>query len=352
MSYEDGLAAINLEMPARVPRTEHSVSSHWDLIKVVTGIEVTSLSTENVQYEAKRGFRMAWNFDFYWRCGVERDQLDKMRTRMGTGEYESGGVDKDTTVYCPFENVELALNFQPQEVYGNRDRSRIVSMINEIYSGLKSDFAWEVPTAGSGITLISGLMEVFGWDMFLMAMGTDPQRFGQVANRYAAWYQQFFDALAETDVEVVMVHDDITWTSGAFAKPAWYREFVFPNYKKYFAPIKEAGKKIAYTSDGNFTEFIDDIVETGVDGFVLEPVTDMKYIAKKYGKTHFFIGNADTNALLGGNRDQIRAEVERCMDIGKKCPGFFMAVGNHLPSNTPIESAIYYNEVYQELSRR
>ena len=32
--------------------------------------------------------------------------------------------------------------------------------------------------------------------------------------------------------------------------------------------------------------------------------------------------------------------------------GFFMAVGNHIPANTPVENALYYNEVYEELSRR
>ena len=40
------------------------------------------------------------------------------------------------------------------------------------------------------------------------------------------------------------------------------------------------------------------------------------------------------------------------MDIGKSCPGFFLAVGNHIPANTPVESALYYNEVYEELGRR
>jgi uroporphyrinogen-III decarboxylase len=78
----------------------------------------------------------------------------------------------------------------------------------------------------------------------------------------------------------------------------------------------------------------------------------MKYIAEKYGKTHCFIGNADTRILLSGSRDEIRAEVQRCMDIGKKCPGFIMAVGNHIPANTPVANALYYNEVYEELSKR
>ena len=77
-----------------------------------------------------------------------------------------------------------------------------------------------------------------------------------------------------------------------------------------------------YCSDGNFTTFIDDIAACGVDGFIMEPTTDMAYIAEKYGKTHSFIGNADTRILLHGTKEDIENEVKRCMDIGKKCPRF------------------------------
>jgi uroporphyrinogen-III decarboxylase len=56
--------------------------------------------------------------------------------------------------------------------------------------------------------------------------------------------------------------------------------------------------------------------------------------------------------LLEGSRPQIRTEVERCMAIGKDCPGYIMAVGNHIPANTPVENAIYYNEVLEELRGR
>ena len=177
-------------------------------------------------------------------------------------------------------------------------------------------------------------------------------RFGELTNRYASWMQQYYDALGAADVPVVMVHDDIVWTSGPIFNPAWYREYVFPNYRRYFAPLLASGKKILYTSDGDYTAFIDDIAGCGVHGFALEPLTDMAYIAEKYGKTHVFIGNADTRILLSGSKEEIRAEVERCMKIGKGCPGFFMAVGNHIPPNTPVESCLYYNEVYEETSRR
>ena len=84
----------------------------------------------------------------------------------------------------------------------------------------------------------------------------------------------------------------------------------------------------------------------------MEPTTDMALIAERYGKDHVFVGNADTRVLLMGTRDDIRAEVKRCMDIGKKYPGFIMAVGNHIPPNTPVENALWYNECYEEMSRR
>jgi len=71
-----------------------------------------------------------------------------------------------------------------------------------------------VPMTGIYVTLVSGLLEILGWEMFLLALGTDPRRFGELVNRYAAWVGQYFEALALADVDVVMVHDDMVWTSG------------------------------------------------------------------------------------------------------------------------------------------
>ena len=150
---------------------------------------------------------------------------------------------------------------------------------------------------------------------------------------------------------MVMIHDDIVWTEGHFINPAWYRKYVFPNMEKNLSILRQAGKKIIFTCDGNFTAFIDDVAPF-VDAFVMEPTTDMKYIAEHYGKTHAFVGNADTRVLLLGDKQDIYNEVKRCMDIGRDCPGFFMAVGNHIPPNTPVDKCLWYNEFYEELGRR
>lgn len=352
MTYSDGWAALNLEMPARVPHTEYSVREHWDVVRRVTGMDVHAHSPEALRKKASKALAVAWNYDIFWSTLVAGEELSALHTDMGHAEYADEGVDRRDTVFCPFQSPEEVLALDFDAVYGRVDLADWKRRFEEHY---REQSAWlpdGVHMTGVYTTLISGLIDILGWDMLLMTAGVDPQGFGQVANRYAAWNQQFFDALAAADVPVVMIHDDIVWSSGAFINPRWYREFVFPNYKKYIAPLRDSGKKILFTSDGNYTRFIDDIAACGVHGFVMEPTTDMAYIAEKYGKTHAFIGNADTRILLSGIKADIRAEVERCMTIGKPCPGFFLAVGNHIPANTPTENVLYYQEVYEELSRR
>jgi hypothetical protein len=346
------MAALRLEMPPRVPRTEYSAQEHWELVGAVSGVTVDGNSPEADRRRAQEEFYRRWDYGLYWSTLINRREFGDLHTRMGHASYAAGGVDLDHNVDCPFSDPEEVLGFDPREAYGPRDRAEIVRRFEEHYAANVRARPDGVNMTGIYVTLVSGLIDIFGWEMLLLAAGTDPERFGKLAGRYASWVLQYFEALAEADVPVVMIHDDIVWTSGPFLQPDWYRRYVFPNYRRLFAPVLDSGKKLLFTSDGNYTEFIDDIVACGVHGLVMEPTTDMAYVAGRYGRRVAFVGNADTRVLLSGSKAEIRAEVERCMAIGKGCPGFVMAVGNHIPPNTPVESALYYNSVYEELSRR
>jgi len=349
MSYKYGIAALNLEMTDLVPRTEYSVTGHYDLIKKLTGIDGTQ---PGKSAEACIAMIREWDFSINWNVLISNQVFGEWQTSMGHAEYAHGGSDRNDNIYCPFKNEEDVFNFDLYEKTGEINIAYWTEEFNKHYQGQQDFYSDIVNMSGVYTTCMSGLIAIFGWDFLLNCAGTDPKRFGEVTNRYCDWISQFFIALAKSDVPVVMIHDDIVWTEGAFIHPDWYRKYIFPNYKKMFAPVIESGKKILYTSDGNYTEFIDDIAECGVNCFVLEPLTDMQYIAGKYGKTHSFIGNADTRILLSGTKEDIYNEVKRCMDIGKKYPGFIMAVGNHIPANTPVDNCMYYNDFYMRLRKR
>jgi uroporphyrinogen-III decarboxylase len=351
MSLADGLAALRLEMPKRIPRTEYSLEMHPGVVRAVTGIELEG-ADDATRHHAQRELYDAWNYDLIWCTLPTTDFFRGFHTRMGHAEYQSGGTDYDPVVGSPFRSADEVLAFDPWKVLGERDTKEMIAAFDNQYQANCNGFPNQVSMTGVYATCISGVLELFGWNWLLEALGTDPQGFGEVVNRYSSWVQQYFDALAASEATVVMVHDDMVWTSGPFTRPSWYRAFVFPALKRQLAPLRESGKTILFTADGDYTAFIDDIADCEVSGFVMEPMTDMARIARDYGKTHAIIGNADTRILLSGSKQEIRAEVERCICIGKNCPGFFMAVGNHIPPNTPLESVLYYNKVYEELSRR
>ncbi|MCK9252915.1 MAG: uroporphyrinogen decarboxylase family protein [Clostridiales bacterium] len=352
MSYADGMAAINLEMPARIPRTEYSADSHWQLVSAVTGLAVSQASPDDVKIRARKAFMKAWSYDLCWSILISRQEFGDQRTRMGHAVYAAEGADYDDRISVLFDDPEAALSFDPKALYPSQDQAALVRRFNDHYAANCAFFPDAVNMTGIYITCMSGLIDIFGWNTLLTAAGIDSEAFGQMTNRYADWILPYFEALALSDAPVVMVHDDIVWTSGAFIHPQWYRRFIFPNYRRFMRPLLDCGKKVLFTSDGTYTDFITDLADCGFHGFVFEPTTDLALLAEKYGQTHVLVGNADTRILLQGDRAAIRAEVARCLDIGRRCPGFFLAVGNHIPANTPVENALWYQAAYEELCHR
>jgi len=347
MSIASAMAALNLVMTGRVPRTEYSAHQHWPLVAKVTGIDTTI--REN-RPRASRQFVKAWDYAFMWSTpgGYEIP----VRTDMGHAAYADGGTDFRQPGVCPFQTVEQVLQFDPAAVFADESMEVIVARCNELHRTGSANWPDCLVTGGIYHTVFSGLIEMFGWEMLLLAGGVDPAGLGRVIDRYGEWMVRYFRGWAKSDAAVIMCHDDICWSSGPVFAPAWYRRHVFPWYAKYWQPLREAGKKIMFTSDGTYHEFFEDIVSAGADALVMEPTSDMARFASKHGRTHGFVGNADTRVLLSGGKAEIFAEVKRCMDIGRRCPGFILAVGNHIPANTPVDNALYYNDAYLELSRR
>lgn len=355
MSRESGMLALKMKMGDTVPRTEYSAESHWPLIKEVTGIDTEDLG---LRERAQREFVKAWDYAFYWKTHVNHKFFERRGgrfTRMGHAEYSEnseGSSDLDHDTAFPFQDPEEVYRLDPFEEYGSFDHSELVKEFETEHEKLQRKYPDTVVTGGVYITLFSGLIDIFGWDMLLTSMALDPPRFSLFVERYYRWVRQFYEAYADSAIPVIMCHDDLCWTTGPVTHPSWYRENIFPYLKKLMDPLRQAGKTIMFTCDGNWTEFFDDVVACGADTVVMEPTSDMALFAEKYGRSHGFVGNADTRILLNGTQEEIYGEVKRCMDIGKHCPGFIMATGNHIPANTPVEHALYYDEVYRKLRKR
>jgi len=343
MSYERGWQAIHLNMPDRIPHTEYLF--HRPFIKKITGYDFEDPSQME---KALAAIARALDYDFIWSTYGREWGLP--RTDMGRAKYYETEVPWHSSY--AFKSVEEVLAFNPLEVADLPSIGELTDSVREYYERGQAAYPEAVFPGGFYNSVFTWNIVTFGWELFILAAKTDPRRFEQILDQFteiSAWVVQ---AHIRAEVPIFLCHDDIVWASGPVFSPTWMSEYVFPRLKRLWTPLREAGIKVLFCSDGNFDEFVDDLVEAGAEGFIFEPLTDLKYIVERYGQTHVIIGNIDSRILQYGSPEEIRAEVKRCADLGRDSPGYFFAVGNHIPYTVPIPSIECYLEATQEYGKR
>lgn len=344
MSYEIGMKAMLLEAPERLGHTEYC--SNYALVRAVTGLD------PRTDPGAWRRFHDAWELDFLWSTNDGFRGWQGRVTDMGHAEFLEGGIDRRDRIFCPFHDVEEVLTFDAVEEYGLTPFDELVDYYERSYQAAQAANPNQIVTGGYYKTMVSGAIQAFGWEM-LLAAAADRKRFDKVLDSFFRLTLHHVRAWAKTSCKVFIQHDDMVWTEGAFMHPDFYRRALFPRFRQLWEVLHEAGKIVLFCSDGDFTEFVDDIVAAGADGLIFEPLTDLDFVVERYGKTKIVVGSKlDCRTLTFGTREQIRHEVDLTLRIARDCPGFFFAVGNHIPSNVPVDNALYYFEYLRKNWKR
>lgn len=320
MSRQIGIDTIHLRPTSRLGHTEYSMNYHTEYL--------ASLG---------RPIEEAWDYDLIWHTddGPIDWSAQGRCTDMGHAVYATDGSDLRGQENCPFTDPEEVYAFDPVREYGLAEHAELVAFYEDRYQRLQAAHPEQVVSGGYYKSVVSGAIQIFGWDMLLMA-AADPERFAAVLERIGRYTLHHARAWSKTSIEVYIQHDDMVWTSGPFMDPAFYREAIFPLYKKMWEPLKRAGKKVLYCSDGTFSMFMDDIAACGADGFIFEPSNDLADIVRRFGRTHCLVGSTvDCRTMTFGTWEQVRTEIDAGLALAKTCPGFIWAVGNHIPANVP-----------------
>jgi hypothetical protein len=336
MSYQIGWDTLNLRPAPRLAHTEYC--DHAELIRRVTG--------EQDAHKRGRAFCDAWAIDLVWMTNDGPVGWDKRGrvTDMGHAEYVEGGTDKRLPRQSPFRDQEDVLAFDAVKEYGLPDDDELVAFYEKLYREGQAARPEQVYPGGYYKTIVSGAIQAFGWEMLLLG-AAEPARFEKVLDSFFRLSLHHFRAWAKTSIKAFICHDDMVWTAGPFMNPTFYRRVIFPRYKELWAPLRQAGKKVLYCSDGDYSMFVDDIAQAGAHGFIFEPLTKLEPIVRKYGQSHVIVGSdVDCRTLTFGTREQIRAEIDATLKLALPCPGFMFAVGNHLPANIPIGNLEFYFE--------
>ena len=337
MSYQIGIDCINLKPSRRLAHTEYC--SNDALRRTIRKTQesegkASPLSLENY-----------WDMDLLWVTNDGEDWAKRGRlTDMGHADFLEGGVDRREAKQSPFTDVEEIWAFDAVKEYGLPEASALVKELDEWHRTNQAANPNQVFTAGYYKTIVSGAIQAFGWDLLLEA-AAEQDKFEKVLDSFFRLTMHYVQAYAKTSAPVFIQHDDMVWSAGPFMSPDFYRRVIFPRYQALWKVLRDAGKKVLYCSDGNFTMFVDDVVAAGADGLIFEPLTDLDYICSRYGRSHVIVGSkVDCRTLTFGTTEQIAAEIDATLKLAMDCPGFMFAVGNHIPSNVPVENALFYHD--------
>ena len=337
MTYSIGSDTLNLRCTERVARVEYL--DNWEIVRHVTGTDPREDSGALTRF-------YDWaKMDFCWTVndGPVGWGARGRVTDMGHASYMENGSDYRSSKPCPFDSADDVLAFDAVAEYGLHPFDELVEFYENWYQGIRAGNPEQVSTGGYYNTLVSGAIQIFGWEKLLEAAGENSRVFGEkVLGGIFEQTMHHARAWAKTSIEWYMCHDDMVWTSGAFMHPDFYRTYIFPRYKELFGMLHAAGKKVVYTADGLYDFFMDDVVDAGANALVFEPDNDLRTIVEKYGRTHALLGGVDCRTLTFGTIEDIEEEVRWKMDLARKCPGFFFGVGNHFPANIPLENGLAY----------
>lgn len=353
MSRSIGMDCINCRPTPRPGHVEYSMEYHNELIRKVTGADTGAggVSAHAADYnllpaDAQRRFYDAWDYDFLWTTHdglVDWGKAGRC-TDMGHAVYAADGSDLHAPKSCPFTEPEEVWAFDPVKEYGVTPFPELVAAYEADFQNRNAYYTNQVCTGGYYKTVISGAIQTFGWDMLLVA-AADEAKFARVLERFGEYTLHHARAWAKTSIPVYIQHDDIVWTAGPFIRPGFYREVIFPIYRELWKPLKAAGKKVIFCSDGTVDMFMEDIAACGADGFIFEPSNDFEKIVKRLGGSHCLFGSkVDCRTLALGTWEQAKAEIDATLAVARGLPGFFFAVGNHIPANVSDETCLRFME--------
>jgi uroporphyrinogen-III decarboxylase len=183
----------------------------------------------------------------------------------------------------------------------------------------------------------------FGWELFLTAAASEPERFQRVLQEFAKVSRFNLEMIAADGPDMIFLHDDVAMERGLVFHPNWYRKRLFPLYEELLEPLmKNKRVKVRFVSDGDYTLLLDDLVALGFDGFIINANLDLAAIARRIGRDHFLVGNVSTAVLTFGKLEDVVQEVKRCLEDARPCAVHIIKATADLPHNIPLENIRSY----------
>ncbi|MBD3194088.1 MAG: hypothetical protein GF317_03475 [Candidatus Lokiarchaeota archaeon] len=139
-----------------------------------------------------------------------------------------------------------------------------------------------------------------GMASFARALKNDPKLIEERFRFTTDFTLATFKAYKECGAKIFLEGGDIAHSRGPMINPKYFDKYLLPRYQEVAEQLHDWGCKYILHTDGDVTNLLDFIVESGFDGLqCLEPpFVDPNLVKKKIGDKICLSGNIDTRHIL------------------------------------------------------
>jgi len=329
------LTALNHEEPDRVPI--------WDYIDNRAVLEYFAPGETDLTAAMKKVYA-GLGIDLCRGFGAAYSEDQNQETAHSEGEWRVTGQTNWRTNY-PIENLEDLAAYESEPVDENWLSTHWVDWVR----GMQKTFAPHtmfVPGGGCGFHSTYALM---GQALFSYAIYDAPSDIERILEVNTESAVRFARAAAREKLgPIYFIGDDVAYKNGLMFSPDFLRRTFIRSLARTIEPLKAAGMKVIFHSDGNVMEILDDMLDAGIDGLnPIEPIAgmDIGYLKRHYGGRLVLVGNVDCSQVLplGTVEDVVRATKE-CLRAAAPGGGHFIGSSSEIVPATPLQNVLAFYE--------